>query len=86
MVDVPCARPVSPSVQLPLVSAVVVALVALLEIIEDASAVPVNVSVVDVETAPSDDGAVIIGGSGGVVSVVVTVDDEVDDDDGEGDD
>lgn len=77
----PCASPVRPSDQLPLAFAVVVAFVALLEMVEDASAVPVKARVVEVETAPSADGAVMIGADGGVVSVAGALDTDEDDED-----
>jgi hypothetical protein len=58
MVLVPCASPEKESDHAPVVFVVVVALVALLEIVEDASAVPEKEIEVDEETAPSADGAV----------------------------
>ncbi len=79
MVLVPCARPASDSDHAPVVSAVVVAFVALLEIADDASAVPVKMSVVEVETAPSADGAVMTGADGGVVSAATALDTGEDD-------
>ncbi len=66
---VPCPSPESVRVQLPALSVVVVALEKLFEMTEDASAVPEKVAEVEVETAPSDDGAVMTGADGAVVSV-----------------
>lgn len=81
IVLVPWPSPERPSVQFPAPSAVVVALVALLEMVDDASAVPVKVSRVDVAIAPSCDGATMIGAAGGVMSAgaLDADDDEFDD-------
>ena len=74
---VPCASPVSPSDHRPAASALVVAFVALFEMIAAGSAVPENTSGVDVEIAPSADGAVMTGADGGAAA------DVVDDDEGD---
>ena len=86
-VVVPCASPIRASVQLPVLSALVVAEEKLFETVDEASAVPRNVIAVDVAIWLSAAGLVTVGAAGAVVSgagavaveeVVDALDDEFD--------